>query len=71
MAFGYWIRRAHLKVMSKDLDITPVNGVLCARGKAFHIAPANVDTIFFSPFLNVFSREVLKKNYLWKVGHRK
>jgi hypothetical protein len=46
IAFGYWIRTARLNQLKAEFLAQPSSGVLAARGVAFHLAPANVDTIF-------------------------
>jgi hypothetical protein len=46
VAFGYWIRGARLQQMEQAFYALPTSGLLTPRGVAFHIAPANVDTIF-------------------------
>jgi hypothetical protein len=46
VAFGYWIRGARLRQMEAAFAEMRTTGMMTPRGVAFHIAPANVDTIF-------------------------
>jgi Acyl-CoA reductase (LuxC) len=46
IAFAYWARASRLKQLKKEFYGLENTGLLMARGMAFHIAPANVDTIF-------------------------
>jgi hypothetical protein len=46
IAFGYWIRGARLQQMEAAFGDMKTTGMMTPRGVAFHIAPANVDTIF-------------------------
>jgi Acyl-CoA reductase (LuxC) len=46
IAFAYWARSSRLKQLKKEFYNIENTGLLVARGTAFHIAPANVDTIF-------------------------
>lgn len=46
VAFAYWIRASQIKKLQADYSSKTTTGVLSARGTVFHIAPANVDTIF-------------------------
>jgi len=47
VALGYWLRRSALVRMKQDFFNTVLSGrVMTARGLAFHLAPANVDTLF-------------------------
>lgn len=47
VALGYWLRRASIMRLKEFfLSKIPTNQVAVARGIAFHLPPANVDTIF-------------------------
>jgi len=47
VALGFWLRRGNILAMKKDFgDRIISNEVKLPRGLIFHIAPANVDTIF-------------------------
>ncbi len=43
-ALGHWFRRARLKELAGGLS-APADAVLRGRGLAFHLAPANVDSV--------------------------
>lgn len=43
VAVGYWLRKRHLLAIKAQYDIKQLN----AKGLVFHIAPGNVDTLFF------------------------
>lgn len=43
-ALGHWFRRARLQALNGDLS-APADTVLRGRGLAFHLAPANVDSV--------------------------
>ncbi len=45
LALGYWLRKANIKRMIQEVQ-QDKNHIITPRGIAFHIAPANVDTIF-------------------------
>jgi hypothetical protein len=50
-ALGHWFRKARLVEMARTYCI-PVNGqVQIGRGLAFHLAPANVDSVFMYSWL--------------------
>jgi hypothetical protein len=56
MALGYWMRKANLDRLRKQLSDRTGDALLVARGTAFHIAPSNVDTIFvYSWFLSLLA----------------
>lgn len=44
-ALAFWLRRAHVEEMRRDLPQRP-RAVVSGRGLVFHITPANVDTMF-------------------------
>lgn len=44
VALGFWLRSAHLKKIAQEYQ---TGNKRQGRGLAFHIAPANVDTLFF------------------------
>jgi hypothetical protein len=46
VAFAYWSRAARIKRHKTAFEALDSAGLIAARGTAFHIAPANVDTIF-------------------------
>jgi len=46
MALGYWLRPAAVKQLKAQFESNHSDGVAVARGMAFHIPPANVDTLF-------------------------
>ncbi|MDR3416681.1 MAG: acyl-CoA reductase [Nevskia sp.] len=45
-ALAYWMRRASIRRLQADCAARQGTALLLARGTVFHIAPANVDTIF-------------------------
>lgn len=47
VALAYWCRRSNLKKMSSDYQQFTHSNHRQPMGKVFHIAPANVDTVFF------------------------
>ena len=48
VATGYWLRAAHLKKIKADYTIDNATlGSRKSKGVVFHIAPGNVDTLFF------------------------
>ncbi|MBI4866782.1 MAG: gamma-glutamyl phosphate reductase [Candidatus Wallbacteria bacterium] len=54
VAMAYWMRRANLQRLRAKLDGAECGGLRVARGLVFHIAPANVDTLFvYSWFLSM------------------
>jgi hypothetical protein len=54
MALGFWLRKANVNRLQKELEESTGNHIRLARGLAFHIAPANVDTQFvYSWFLSL------------------
>lgn len=57
VALGFWLRKANLSRMADRWRSGVGEGVLSlARGTVFHIAPANVDTIFvYSWFLSLLA----------------
>jgi Acyl-CoA reductase (LuxC) len=47
MALAFWLRPSHLEELSGRFQaLTDANQLLVPRGLAFHIAPANVETLF-------------------------
>lgn len=47
VALGFWLRRAHVRLLQGMFESTIPEGCLRApKGSVFHIAPGNVDTIF-------------------------
>jgi hypothetical protein len=56
-ALGYWMRPASTKRLSESYSHQPtLDSMLVARGVVFHIAPANVDTIFvYSWFVSLLA----------------
>jgi hypothetical protein len=52
IALGYWARRASIATYQRDLEALASERVrLVPRGLAFHVPPANVDTIFMYSWL--------------------
>lgn len=47
VALGYWCRKANLVLMRQDFKCLENEFKRESLGKVFHIAPANVDTVFF------------------------
>lgn len=43
VAAGYWLRKSHLQAIKKQYPVSRLQ----AKGFVFHIAPGNVDTLFF------------------------
>ena len=46
VALGFWLRKAHLASLEQDYRARAVPGRRVAAGLVFHVAPANVDTMF-------------------------
>jgi hypothetical protein len=46
IAFAFWTREAQLQRLKTGFEQKAAGALLMARGRAFHIAPGNVDTIF-------------------------
>jgi hypothetical protein len=47
IALGFWLRAANInRIISEFLDRKPKDAYYLPRGLSFHVAPANVDTIF-------------------------
>ncbi len=58
LALGYWLRRGNIKKIIQDVNQNK-NQIITPRGVAFHIAPANVDSIFiYSWALSLLSGNV-------------
>lgn len=56
IALGYWCRKANLQMMREEYQKLSANKKRQPQGNVFHIAPANVDTVFFySLILSVLS----------------
>lgn len=56
VAMAYWLRKANVRRIKDEFNITSGQLLRLPRGVAFHIAPSNVDTIFiYSLFLSMFS----------------
>ena len=51
IAFAHWMRRARIQELAAEFDRRRNGAVWQGRGLAFHIAPANVDTIFLYSFM--------------------
>ncbi len=52
IALGYWARRASIQAYQRDLaSLSGERVLLVPRGLAFHVPPANVDTIFMYSWL--------------------
>jgi hypothetical protein len=50
-ALGHWFRKARLNELSRQLDDQTIPGMRIGRGLAFHLAPANVDSVFMYSWL--------------------
>jgi hypothetical protein len=50
-ALGHWFRKARLNELSRQLDAQSIPGIRIGRGLAFHLAPANVDSVFMYSWL--------------------
>lgn len=47
-ALGYWLRRSNIsRLVQEFIDSVGSREIVVARGTAFHVAPANVEAIFF------------------------
>ncbi len=46
VALGFWLRRANLASLEQDFRRGRTNAVIVPAGLVFHVAPANVDTMF-------------------------
>ena len=58
-ALGFWMRRAKIERFKNDFGRTCNNRVFQGRGTVFHIAPANVDTLFvYSWFLSLLAGNI-------------
>ncbi|MCI4624697.1 MAG: hypothetical protein L3V56_01925 [Candidatus Magnetoovum sp. WYHC-5] len=56
VALAFWLRPANILKLRSDFETKWRNHFLIGRGLAFHIAPANVDTIFiYSWFLSMLA----------------
>jgi len=54
VALGFWMRKSAIQNYQKTFDIKNKGKIKLARGTVFHIAPANVDTIFiYSLFISL------------------
>ncbi len=54
MALAFWMRRGRIEKIKDDFEQQHANKVLLGRGVVFHVAPANVDTLFiYSWFLSL------------------
>ncbi len=54
IALAYWMRSAHIKQLQEQFINSNADYIQVPRGLAFHIAPANVDTIFvYSWFISL------------------
>lgn len=51
VALGYWLRRANVRRLQLAFERLQGDQLRLARGMAFHIAPANVDTLFVYSWL--------------------
>ncbi len=52
-AMAFWMRKAHILALKKEFDSQRDEKIWLPRGVIFHIAPANVDTMFiYSWFLS-------------------
>lgn len=55
-ALAFWMRRSNLERLRTNLITQTATGVMVPRGTVFHIAPANVDTIFvYSWFISLLT----------------
>jgi hypothetical protein len=47
VALGYWLRPASIEQMRRSLEtLASARSIIVPRGRAFHVTPANVDTMF-------------------------
>ncbi|MGI9274206.1 MAG: acyl-CoA reductase [Endozoicomonas sp.] len=54
IALGFWMRKSSIRKFQQDFLQSNAGKIKLARGTVFHIAPANVDTIFiYSLFLSL------------------
>ncbi len=54
MALAFWMRRGRIEKLKNNFEQQYGGRVLLGRGRVFHIAPANVDTLFvYSWFLSL------------------
>jgi hypothetical protein len=59
IALAFWMRKASLAKLEKTFEERRLDAVLLGRGVVFHIAPANVDTIFiYSLFMSMLAGNV-------------
>jgi hypothetical protein len=55
LAFGFWARKASIASMLDDFQVRlPKNAIAVGRGIAFHLPPANVETIFLYSWVVAF-----------------
>ena len=45
-SLGFWLRRANVAALERDFRSQAVPGRRVPAGLVFHVAPANVDTVF-------------------------
>jgi hypothetical protein len=50
-ALGHWFRAARMRDLAKNYPIETDDAVIVGRGLAFHLAPANVDSVFMYSWL--------------------
>ena len=50
-ALAFWMRKANLEKLKKQMQSRTDNAILVPRGTVFHIAPSNVDSIFIYSWL--------------------
>lgn len=50
-ALGHWFRSARIRDLARYYPIETDNAVIVGRGLAFHLAPANVDSVFMYSWL--------------------
>lgn len=50
-ALGHWFRKARLVELARTHESAQLGGVRVGRGLAFHVAPANVDSMFMYSWL--------------------
>lgn len=59
MALGFWMRRSNIRRLQSDFEASYQQKTLIGKGIVFHIAPANVDTMFvYSLFIALLAGNI-------------
>jgi hypothetical protein len=59
IALAFWFRPAQLNKLKSEFERQRANRIWLARGRTFHIAPSNVDTLFvYSLFLSMLAGNI-------------